>query len=418
MTRHSRFVWIVAVALGLASACGPITNGLSPSPSSSTSSSPTGSTPSSAASSSVSAAIATDEATAQNIALTPNPLNVQVTLDTANAQTGVAPVELTGQTANGTTFALLVPEELASQAADGMLVPAYGTPVTLTPVSAIEGIPFSQGFLAAVQLAPHGLSMIEPAALMLTIPGEYAPGDLVGFAWDGSGNNFHLYPANIFSAGGTTTVLFDILLIGGDGVGVAPATPEEVAAQHAHVPEGETNQDDDLLSPLSPAKFLELERQQQKITNDLSNILSDQLLNGITRGNCNDADVLSQRFITWHARVLQVEGGEDHFKNSIELVVTALRPGLDACLKSTCSVCMGTPPGNKQSVDAFLIHAFYAEQLANIAGDSSEAGRWQTLGDLCAENAGRPLPHPPVCEGSECREAPVSGPTATPPVCP
>jgi hypothetical protein len=389
MTHHPRFVWIFAIAIGLASACGPVSIGLTPSPNGNISSSST------TTATSLSTSLATTEATEQTVALTPNPLTVQVTLDTAKAQTGVAPVELTGQTANGTTFALLVPEEIASQAADGILLPAYGTPVTLTPVSAIEGIPFSKGFLTAVQLAPHGLSMVEPATLMMTIPGEYAPGDLVGFAWDGSGNNFHLYPANIFSAGGTTT-------------------PEEIAAQHAHVPEGETNQDDDLLSPLSPAKFLELERQQKKITNDLSNILSDQLLNGITRGNCNDADVLSQRFITWHARVLQVEGGEEHFKNSIELVVNALRPGLDACLKSTCSVCMGTPPGNKQSVDAFLIHAFYAEQIATIAGDSSEAGRWQTLGDLCAEHAGRPLPHIVVCD--TCAVSP--GEPTKAPVCP
>ena len=160
-----------------------------------------------------------------------------------------------------------------------------------------------------------------------------------------------------------------------------------------------------MLSPLSPAKFLELERQQDRLVESMLVLKVN---------NCNAVDVAAQEFITWHARVLQVEGGEDHVKNSIELVVNALRPGLDVCLKSTCSVCLGTPPGNKQSVDAFLIHAFYAEQLASIAGDSSAASRWQQLGDSCAEHAGRPLPHPIMCD--TCGISPED--TAEAPVCP
>lgn len=408
--KRNLVIWILVIILGLVLACGPISKGLSPSP--------TGSSSSSTESSSVSTSIATEESDIQDIPLTPNPLNVQVILDTANAQTGVYPAELNLQTANGTAYTLLLPEILVSEDVDGTLVPAYGTPVTLTPVSKIEGIPFNQGFLAAFQFAPHGLFMIEPAILMLTIPGEYVPGELVGFAWDGSGDNFHLYPANILSSGGgQTSVLFDILHIGGDGVGVAPATPQEVKDQHAHIPEGEINQNDDLLSPLTPLKFAELERQQFKIANELLKILSDQLQNGITRGNCNEIDVLSQKFITWHARVLQVEGGADHFNNSINAAATGLRPALEACLTATCSICMGTPPISKQSVDSFLIHAFYAEKITNIAGDSSEAARWFDLSNMCAENAKRPLPHPQV---ASCGPAgtPGCGASTVPPTCP
>lgn len=414
MIRHPRIVLLTAVALGLVLACGPVSTGLSPSP--------TGGNSSSSDSNTEPGSGVPGETGVTDIPLIPNPLNVQVTLDTANAQAGggglAIPFELMGQTANGTTFTLLVPEKLVSLDADGSLVPAYGTAMTLTPVSTIEGFPFSRGFLAAVQLTPHGLFMLEPAVLMLTIPGDYDPGELVGFAWDGNGDNFHLYPANILSSGGgQTIVLFDILHVGADGVGVAPATPQEIQDQHAHVPEGEINQDDDLLSPLTPLRFVELDRQRVRIANALLSILSDQLNSGITRGNCNDLDVLSQQFITWHARVIQVAGGSDRYQSPINNIVSSLRIGLDACLKATCSICMGTPPINKQSVDSFLIHAFYAETLANIAGDSGEANKWYDLANQCANNAGRPLPRPVV---AYCGPpgTPGCGTAAAPNVCP
>lgn len=408
MTRHTRFVWILTVALGLALACGPTTYGLSPSPVGSTSSSPTGSTSSSTESSSVPTSIATGEPAPTEIPLTPNPLNVQVTLDTANAQTGVYPAELIVQT-NGNQYVLLLPEIMMSQEADGTLVPAYGTPVTLTPVSTIEGYPFSQGFLAAVQLAPHGLFMIEPAMLSLTIPGEYAPGDLVGFGWDGSGDNFHLYPAEIISGGGQTIALFNILHIGDDAFGVGPATPQEIADQHARVPEGQTAQDEDLLSPLTPLKFVDLERQNTRfVTTDLM---------GLPGANCNDVDVASQKFITWYDHV-QAAQGLDYFKKSIDSNLNTLRSFMDACLQATCSICMGTPPIKKQSADSFLIHAFYAERLANFAGDDIERKKWYDLANMCANNAGIKFPHPIVayCGGPS---VPGCGTAAAPPaVCP
>jgi hypothetical protein len=405
MTRHPRFVLILTVALGLVLACGPTTIGLTPSP--------TGSTAPLTTSTSISTSIATEVATAQDIPLIPNPLNVQITLDPAKAQTSVGLLYL--QIANNATFAMTVPEDMASMDASGTLLPAYGTPVTMTSVSTIEGFPFSRGVLAAVNLAPEGLILILPATLTLTLPGEYAPDQLVGFTADANGDNFHLYPINISSglslpgaSSGGTIVAFDILHF--SVYGVALATSQEILDQQARVPQGATAQNEDLLFPLTPLKFVELDRQNVKFQRSLLS------LGGVL--NCNDVDVAAQEFITWYTRVKQAKG-QGQFNDSIKKNARALLPYLLECMKDVCSLCMGTPPGNKQSTDAFLIHAFYAEQIARIAGLPDEALRWWTLANQCATNAGRPLPHlgGDFGCGNDC---PVgdSGPTPVPPVCP
>jgi hypothetical protein len=329
---------------------------------------------------------------------------VHVTLDTAKAQTGTGLTELSGQTANGASFIFQLPEDLLSQEADGTLMPAYGTPVTLTPVSTIADIPFSQGFLAAVQLAPDGLIMAEPATLLLTIPGEHNPDDLVGFAADGNGDNFHLYPAVIDSGGGQTIVMFDVMHF--SLYGVALATSQEIEAQHAQVPNGTTAQDEDELAPLVPKKINNLAKQNEtKIAPVIDSL--DNL-----NGNCNKVAVAAQSFITWYARVVQMNA-VSNFNDVIAHDTQVLSGRLNDCLKIVCPFCVGKA-GDKHAPQSFLVLAFYAEQIANIAGNSSEAARWRDLANSCAQNAGIPLPHVVVCD--TCA---VSGesPTITP-VCP
>jgi hypothetical protein len=410
MTRHPRFVWILTIALGLALACGPVSTGLSPSPTGGASKK----TP-------VSESSVTEESGKQDLPLTPDPLNVQVSLDTANAQTGVYPAELYVQTANGTAYTLLLPEILVSEDVDGILAPAYGTPVTITPVIGIDGLPFSQGFLAAVQLAPHGLFMTQSATLMLTIPGEFPAAELVAFAWDGSGDNFHLFPAKFISGGGQTIVLMDILHIGADGVGVVQATSQEIADQHAHVPEGQAAQDEDLLVPLPP-----LSGDEDLLVPIMEGILRNQHETEITsaidrvfeiEGNCNYVDVVAQQFITWYTRVLGASA-EYRFQEEIARDTTVLQNSLVKCMTDVCSLCMGKPPGDKQHTDAFLIHAFYAERIAGIAGNSNDALRWRDLANACAINSGRRLPYPIVAYCGPPGTPGCGATSAPPPACP
>jgi len=416
MTRRSRFVLILTVALGLVLACGPISTGLSPSPTGGTSSN----SPSEPASST------TGEPATQEPALVPNPLNVTITLDTANAKTSAGFVlnVLGRQDVNGTyPFQLNFPPDMASIDADGIMVPETGTPVTVTPVTAIEGIPFSQGYLKAVNLSPEGLLMIAPASLKLTLPGEYDPATLVGFAADGNGNNFHLYPALInvvplaSGYGGFTEVTFDVLHF--TMYGVAQATVQEILAQHARVPEGQSNQDDDLLAPLPPVDEAR-SAVNQRIIDELRRQHDLQIKPAIDRVfgmdvDCNYVDVVAQQFITWHTRV-EALGFNYEFEEEIDRDTAVLLAALFKCMQIPCSLCMGTPPGDRREVDKFLIHAFYAEQIANIAGDYEGVHRWDNLANACAQNTGRPLPNPGLATcGLGCSPG---APNPTPPACP
>jgi hypothetical protein len=414
MIRRSGYIWIITVALGLVLACGPVSTGLSPSPTGDTSSKPSSEPTSSAA----------GELATQAPTLVPNPLNVQVTLDTAAAQTSSGIFNV--QTASGASFAGIVPEGMVSMDASGILVPAYDTPVTITPVTSIEGIPFSQGFLAAFQFGPDGMLMVEPAKFTLILPGEYDPATLVAFAWDGNGNNFHLFPAAI-TAGlnmpglppGGPIVTFEILHF--SGVGVAEATPQEIETQHARVPEGQSNQDDDLLSPLPP-RSEEDAALHQSVVDIYSRKHDLQIKPAVDRvfaieDDCNYVDVVAQEFINWHTRVKAV-GLDYEFTEEIDRDTAVLLASLVKCMIPTCSLCLGTPPGDKQKTDSFLIHSFYAEQIAKIAGLPDETFRWWTLANQCAANTGRRLPHANTDAGCG-NDCPV-GDTATmvPPVCP
>jgi len=120
-----------------------------------------------------------------NFPLTPDPITVQVTLDEANMVKGSSrgfPISIKGKTADGAPFDLYLENKLYTVDADGNLVGAFDTEVTVTPVSAIEGIPFSKGYLTAVQLGPEGLLMATPGTLTLSVPGNVEGEILTGVA--------------------------------------------------------------------------------------------------------------------------------------------------------------------------------------------------------------------------------------------
>jgi hypothetical protein len=252
---------------------------------------------------------------------------------------------------------------------------------------------------------------------MLTIPGEYALGQLVGFASDGNGDNFHLYPANVISGGGQTSVLFDILHF--SVYGVAQATLQEILAVHGRIPKGQTAQDEDLLAPLVlvPSSNPE-DPVDQRVIDELTRQHDLQIKPAIDRvfgieGDCNYVDVVAQEFINWYTRV-QALGFEPNFNDEINRDMSVLQNSLVKCMTNVCSLCMGTPPGDKQKTDSFLIHAFYAETIALLAGNSSDADRWRELENACATNTGRRLPHMVMCD--TCAISPEE--PAKAPVCP
>jgi hypothetical protein len=106
-------------------------------------------------------------------------------LDAAHAVAATVPLEgavLTTTAADGTRYTLTIPP-------DAVLDPVE---ITMMPVTAIPDLPFSGGFVGAVQFSPDGLQLFRPAALTIQRPSPVAAAGLTGFGYQGSGEAFHL----------------------------------------------------------------------------------------------------------------------------------------------------------------------------------------------------------------------------------
>jgi len=105
----------------------------------------------------------------------------------AESRIGPAGGEVSVTGTNGVTYKLTVPPGALD----------FEVPIRLKPVSSIPDLPLSGGTLGAVLIEPEGIVFDLPAELKMIPPEGSAPpaGPLqVGFAFEGSGQEFHLYP--------------------------------------------------------------------------------------------------------------------------------------------------------------------------------------------------------------------------------
>jgi hypothetical protein len=129
-------------------------------------------------------------------------LDEQDKVDVLIPQTG-GQVSLT--LANGIAFRLDIPKEALSSDQE----------VVMTPISSIDGMLLSGGLIAGVQLEPEGTVLLAPATLTITVPNGYDPKQMVGIAYHGQGEGFHLTPAT----GDGKTITLPILSFSGHGAG-------------------------------------------------------------------------------------------------------------------------------------------------------------------------------------------------------
>jgi hypothetical protein len=126
---------------------------------------------------------------------------------------------LSAAAADGTHFVL----ELPPGALDRDL------PIRMTPLSRVDGLPFSHGLIGGVQLEPDGLLLGVPATLTIHPPSGLRPG-AVGFSYLGEGEDFALDLSRT-EAG---EVRLQVLHFSGYGAG--RATPGNLGTQAATVP--------------------------------------------------------------------------------------------------------------------------------------------------------------------------------------
>lgn len=157
---------------------------------------------------------------------------VAVSLDSGRAVSGDITAAtggtLSATAADGTVFTLEIPPNAFFS----------DKTVTMTPVAAIQGLPFSGGLAAAVDLQPSGVYLLDGARLTIRTPSPVSEAEETTFAWNGSGEDFFLYPP--VAANGDLQMHVSHF----GGYGVARGTETERQTQSGKEPLGE----DDRLS--------------------------------------------------------------------------------------------------------------------------------------------------------------------------
>ena len=177
------------------------------------------------------AACGGDQVTAPVTGILPppsGPVKIDPTTDPARAQSALigpsgGTIDLTA--ANGTRYHFVVPPS-------AVLAP---TPITITPVTSIAGLPLDHGLLGGVEFAPDGLVLLQPATLTIIPAATFDRRELVGFGYRGEGEGFHLQG----SADSANTVVLRLTHFSTHGAGLAsspfvdallqlaPLTPED-----------------------------------------------------------------------------------------------------------------------------------------------------------------------------------------------
>ena len=349
---------------------------------------------------------------------TPDPISVQVTLDTANKVSKSSydfSFILETTNADGTEFYMSIDNKLYNTDADGNLETAFGADVTMTPISAIAGLPFSQGFLAAVQLGPEGLLMAMPATVTLTVPGNHET-DYIGFAADGNGGDFHLYPMSSSYADYNDTTSFTFGITHFSIYGVATVVAGEIEAQQAHPPVSPASQDEDDLAPLITIKLPYdemaplMSKQQLQLAKSHTRLVKP-LIDKLANTKCEQVSTAAYIFSEWRSKVDQFYYHNEYFQLQIDSDAKALNARFTECARELCPVCMGGQPEGKPDlakINSVIVLATFAESLSFTTGLDDFAW-WRQLSSQCAERGGIQSP-----SGSTGGDYSGEGPAPTP----
>jgi hypothetical protein len=129
-----------------------------------------------------------------------NPLTINVGLDATRAVSSTIAMDggtLSATAADGTRFTLILPPH-------ALLSPER---ITMTPISAIAGLPMSGGLVAGVQFGREGLLLLEPATLTITLTTPMLITHQFVLASEKGDKETHLYPARRGPTGLTMDVM-------------------------------------------------------------------------------------------------------------------------------------------------------------------------------------------------------------------
>lgn len=126
---------------------------------------------------------------------------------------------LTATGADGSRFTLELPPKSLPHAAT----------VTLTPVSRIDGFPFSGGLVAGVEIEPEGLRLLQPATLTIEPAAAVPANQILTYSYGRGGDEFGLHPRLL----GNPAIRVPLLHFSGYGAGAGTAAEANSQANSA-----------------------------------------------------------------------------------------------------------------------------------------------------------------------------------------
>jgi hypothetical protein len=238
----------------------------------------------------------------------PDPIDIKVQTDDKLASSAVissAGGSVSALGADGTKFTLTLPKG-AVQGSEK---------ITLIPVSAADGLPFSGGLAGAVQMAPEGLRLFAPAVLRIESPKMVAAKgfETVAFAYHENGKGVYLNPGEV-KDGALSMEIWHF-----SGGGGAQATPTEIQTQQTqHVPSvAEDALDQRVREFIGRQREAEMvgketdpavhEQMQDFLLEEYDNFVGPEL--PIALKDCSKAEPIISKALSWNRKVQLMHTG-------------------------------------------------------------------------------------------------------------
>jgi hypothetical protein len=320
------------------------------------------------------------------------PLNTKVILDDTTAATMLitsAGGSLTATASDGTVFTLTFP--VGALQGDQQ--------IKLTPVSAIDGLPFSGGLVGGVQMAPEGLRLLQAATLTIESPKTVAAQgfETVAFGYHQNGEGLYLAPAN---ASGNVMTL-QVWHFSGEGV--AQGTPAEVnMQQQQHVP---SDWEDAYTQAMQ--EYLGQERQAQLLGQGgdpqfretmfknmheaYKNFIAPQL--AIALEDCDKAPAILARALSV-LRQIELLGAQEEFQSECDQILDTISKVRAKCARSytasgqqeemsySGSICNLAQPFTVDVASPVYTFTIQASPSSWHAGSFVLKGTWRDVGPM------------------------------------
>lgn len=275
----------------------------------------------------------------------PNPLTIQVTKGEETVSDFVledgSSLELGGDT-------LTMP---------GTALPSFQE-IKMTDVTGVINSPVDEGFVAAVDIQPSGTQLVSPASLEITIPEGTATENLMGFSYEGDGEEFYLFPITVED----NKAKFTITEFSGYGILEMP-TIEVEGYLKVVIP---TNPHHQKLQEMATVPSAEA-------FNILQEWYHEQVLPKLKNAQKDEGQILDavRQYVSWLAQV-QLRGMDDQFTEEVAEALNAMAVGIANAVDAAHDKCINEKDPLEASTMVFWEKAAQVFGLDNREGLLSE----------------------------------------------